>query len=128
MDNVIDGRDITRQTTKSGVSYSVKKWLNKAESRELAKFLAKHSVIEDGKVRIEIKDLDAMIDFHDIIVRLYAFDINGNRDIMAAYDSLREEDAEEIQSASMDVYNGAEKKTKDTPTNTGDTSTPEPAN
>lgn len=127
MENVIDGREITRQTTKGGVAYSVKKWLNKAESRELAKFLAKHSVIEDGKVRIEIKDLDAMIDFHDTIVRLYTFDINGSRDVMVAYDALREEDAEEIQSFSMDVYNGAEKKTKDTPTNTGATSTPEPA-
>jgi len=128
MENNIGGRESVQAKTTFGTEYTVKKWLNKEESRKLYKFLSPHSVVgSDGKVQLNIKSIDAMIDFYDVLVQLYVITIGVDMgtDVMKSFNSLREQDAQQIQEFVSDIYHQSQKKTMSGQTSTGITSTPE---
>lgn len=120
-----DGREYIGGKTQYGTEFSVKKWLNKDESRTLHKYLAKHSTISaDGKIDIKIKGIEDLLEYHDTLISIYVDRINGSTDVMAAYNAMREEDAEILQEFVVGVYGDSQKKTTPSPTNTGTTSSP----
>lgn len=124
MENVTNRETVTKEYA-DGKSVVVKEWLNKAESRKLQKFLSGYATIDSGEVKINISSIGDMLDYYDILVELFVVSINGNTNVMEAFNNLKDSDAEAVQKIVMEVYNSTEKKTKSTPTNTGTTSTPE---
>ena len=125
MENVINRETVAKEYA-DGKSVVAKEWLNKAESRKLQKFLSGYATIEAGEVKINMSSIGDMLDYYDILVELFVVSIDGNTNVMEAFNNLKDSDAEAVQNIVMEIYNSTEKKTKSTPTNTGTTSTPEP--
>lgn len=129
-------RETTTIKTQNGYEVEVKAWLNEAESREIQKFWSGKATIttKDGVDMADLKEGDvdvkldiasnptAILEYHDVLMQAWVLKVNGEEYTNEVGLAIRKEDYREVVNYLLKGDKEAQKKTSETETPTGHSS------